>query len=89
MVLEVIPKCPSKQRLRNPEAVPLRGVEEIHTELPRLADRSDRFVLVELAHSPPSCQVPKAIGETSRSVIPSVILLRVAVFIPPPSDEFG
>ena len=70
-MVEVIAKRPPEHSLGGAEAVALRGVEEVHP-----SSRAWRIAAIASSssnspHSPPSCQVPKAIGETSRSVIPS------------------
>ena len=47
----------------------------------REPDRGDRLAVVEFTQSPFSCQVPRAIGETSSPLIPSLTLFIVLSFV--------
>ena len=70
----------AEQPLGLAEPVGLRGVEEVDAEVERPPGGRRRLVLLHAPQSPPVCQVPKQMRETSRSVWPS----RVYRTSPPP-----
>src|SRR4029077_10098012 len=61
MAIEAIAQRPAQQRLRCPEAIRLRGVEEVDAQLARGADRGDRLALVKAP--PVTSQLPGPEGD--------------------------
>ena len=60
-LVEIVAQRPAEQLLGGAEPIALGGVEEVHPELARLADRGDRLALVEL--SPLASELPGAKGD--------------------------